>query len=152
MSYQREREDFIVRMTREGLDRDIVYALLRAATTLNRIAELECSSEWHMNHDRVPCPAIKSHYTNDCCCDRGSDPAAPHVDVPRVTVRAHRLERRLRAMVAAVGGKWGLVTAGDPRGYVLRVVPPSYAQRNKGRDRDNLDSIGVPNGPSGLRF
>ena len=43
-------------------------------------------------------------------------------------------------------------TQGDPRGYVLRVIPPSYAERNRGRDRFNLDAIGVPSDPSGLRW
>jgi hypothetical protein len=47
---------------------------------------------------------------------------------------------------------WLFATAGDPRGYVLRVIPPSYAERNAGRDRHNLDSIGVPSGPSGIRW
>ena len=47
---------------------------------------------------------------------------------------------------------WRLVTQGDPRGAVLAVIPPSYAERNAGRDRFNLDSIGVPARPSRLVF
>jgi hypothetical protein len=39
---------------------------------------------------------------------------------------------------------WAIDMQGDPRGYVLRVIPPSFSERNKGRDQFNLDSIGVP--------
>jgi len=42
MSYQHERDQFIARMTREGLDLASVLALLKAATTLQRYAELAC--------------------------------------------------------------------------------------------------------------
>ena len=61
MSYQRERDEFISRMTREGLPLHVTQALLRAATTLQRYAELACSSE-AADRDRVPCPATPKSF------------------------------------------------------------------------------------------
>jgi hypothetical protein len=171
MSYQRERDQFVARMTTEGLDLESIYRLLRAATTLQRYAELACSSE-AADKDRVPCPAATTQQirlrcpcrtvitdgpttslascttcsghgrvihdvprkpTGPCLCDdypAGSHAAGHHSTIPRITVE----------------------TQGDPRGYTLAVIPPSYAERNKGRDRFNLDTIGVPSGPTRLRF
>lgn len=165
MSYQRDRDDFIVRMTMEGLDWRIIAQLLRSATTLNRYAELACSSE-AADKDRVPCPAsttisrkiggtvrdLPRKASGACLCDdypAGSHAAGKHSTIPRITVKGDRLEKRV---IAAMPEGWAADFQGDPRGYVLRVLPPSYAERNKGRDRHNLDTIGVPSGPSGLRF
>lgn len=152
VSYQRERDEFIARMTREGLNLDITRALLRAATTLHRLAELACSSE-AADRDRIPCPASTTDLrgrarkpSGPCICDRPDD---GHEDIPRIRLQDWRTEQNLARKMPR---DWAILTAGDPRGYVLRVIPPSYAERNKDRDRFNLDSIGVPNGPSGLRF
>lgn len=199
MSYQQERDQFIARMTKEGLPLDVTTALLRAATTLQRYAELATSSEW-ADRDRVPCPAatevlrrftcrcvgegvdrcvacegkrtllrlIARKPTGPCLCDdypAGSHAAGKHNDVTRITVQAWRLEQRLTKILAAHNvraghytgnetqrGLWEIDTQGDPRGYVLRVIPPSYAERNEGRDKYNRDTIGVPSGRTGLRF
>lgn len=177
MSYQSERDRFIARMTTEGLDLDTTTRLLRAATTMQRYAELACSSE-AADRDRVPCPAspvdLKGRPRKPsgvCLCDQsvspnGTEPCeacgqrpclescgacdyGEHQDIPRITLQDARLEARIRAAMPA---QWRIDTQGDPRGYVLRVVPPSFAERNQGRDRFNLDTIGVPSGPTGLRF
>lgn len=144
MSYRRERDEFIARMTREGLPLDVTRALLRAATTLQRYAELACSSE-AADRDRVSCPATRKP-AGPCLCDRPND---GHETVPRIAVGEYQLTQRIKSQMPA---EWTIDTQGDPRGYVLRVIPPSYAERNKDRDRFNLDAIGVPNGPTGLRF
>lgn len=198
MSYRRERDEFIARMTKEGLALEIIRALLRAATTLQRYAELECSSE-AANNDRVPCPAATEKHvtfrcgcvqdkidhceachgtrkisrpiarkpTGPCLCDdypAGSHANGKHGDVTRIAVQGDRLERRVKALIATANSRiatatgdpfwpaWSVDFQGDPRGYVLRVIPPSYAERNKGKDRFNLSSIGVPSAPSRLRF
>lgn len=171
MSYQRERDQFIARMTREGLDLGIVLALLRAATTLQRYAELACSSK-AVDRDRVDCPASPVHryhvrikgtaileprerprkVSGPCLCDdypAGLHAEGKHGDVTRIAVQGDRLSRRLAAGMPA---GWELDEQGDPRGYVLRVIPPRYQERNQGRDRFNRDSIGVPARESGLRF
>ena len=149
MSYDRDRYDFIARTHEDRLPYEIARKLLRAATTLNRIAELSCSSE-AADRDRVACPG--ETHANRCICDDypvGTHAAGKHQRIPRIDVQAANLERRLRA---AMPDGWTITTQGDPRGYVLRVIPPSYAERNANRPDHDLDAIGVPSGPSGLRF
>ncbi len=152
MSYTRERDQFIDRMSREGLPLHITEGLLRAATTLQRLAELACSSE-AADRDRIPCPAdtfdLKARPrkpSGPCICDGQN---GSHVSIPRIALQDWRTEQRLRATMPE---GWAIDTQGDPRGYVLKVIPPSYAERNAGRDRHNLDSIGVPARDSRLRF
>lgn len=150
MSYQSEREQFIARMSHEGLNYHTTAKLLRIATTLQRLAELACSSE-AADRDRVPCPALKG---GPCLCDSAElheKPLPPgwSPGVPRIAVQDWNATQRARA---AVPDGWEIDTQGDPRGYVLRVIPPSYAERNVGRDRFNLDTIGVPARDSRLRF
>lgn len=167
MSYQHERDHFIARMTTEGLGLDVIEQLLYSATTLHRLAELACSSE-EADRDRIPCPAsaitLKRHArkpTGPCICDRpmhvltdedcaNARPGAnDHHDIPRIRLQDWRTAQRVKRSMPA---GWAIVTQGDPRGYVLRVIPPSYAERNQGRDPYNLDAIGVPSRDSRLRF
>jgi hypothetical protein len=141
-------------MTREGLDLDLTRRLLRAATTMQRYAELACSSE-EADRDRVPCPEAawdprthkgrKRVFNGPCLCDFDGE----HHDIPRIRVKDWNIEQRVRCAMPA---GWAINTQGDPRGYVLRVIPPSYTERNAGQDRHNLESIGVPSGPTRLRF
>jgi len=154
MSYQRERDEFIARMSREGLDVQTTRQLLRYATTLHRLAELACSSE-AADRDRVPCPAVQPdrrvagvRAANPCLCDFDHEHHR-HTDIPRITLQDYHVEQRAKAVVPT---GWAINTQGDPRGYVLRVIPPSYAERNTGRDVHNLDAIGVPAADSRLRF
>lgn len=200
MSYRNERERFIAAMTREGLPFDVALGLLRAATTMNRYAELACSSE-AADRDRVPCPAathIVRQYgsatdrpmqtrilprkpTGPCLCDRpthvlsdedtaNARPGAnDHETVPRITVLDWQVQRRVTRMIDKVNAKlypataegeanrlanglWRIETQGDPRGCVLKVIPPSYAAENAGRPEHDQRSIGVPSGPSGIRW
>ena len=126
MSYAQERDRFIATMAQEGLPVGVARTVLRHASTLQRIAELECSSE-AADRDRVPCPADAA----DCLCrDYGSFYTVPglgvlpdrmgHGTVPRIMVQGKRLEKRLFALLSQHG-----MTAhfqGDPRGYVVKVV------------------------------
>jgi len=148
MSYQQERDQFLDRMAREGLPFHVSLTLLRLATTINRLAEMACSSE-AADRDRIPCPADFQRTrkpAGPCLCDRPDD---GHETIPRIRLQDHRAETRARN---AVPNDWRVITAGDPRGYTLRVIPPSYATRNEGRDPDNLDAIGVPARDSGIRW
>ena len=52
MSYQRERDEFIQKATREGLDLNTITRLLRYATTLQRLQEAQCNGDWPYNGDR----------------------------------------------------------------------------------------------------
>lgn len=162
MSYQRERDEVIARLTREGLDINAITTLLRCATTINRLSELACSSE-AADRDRIRCPrimgeriaahakrgaAIKAFEKYPCLCDYDSA-KGQHTTIPRITLQDWQAEQRA---IKAVPAGWLVLTSGDPRGYTLRVVPLAWAERNAGKDRHNLDSIGIPPGPSHLRF
>ena len=140
MSYQAERDEFFAHMIREGLDIYQILTLLRCATTMQRLAELACSSE-AADRDRVPCP------TTPCLCDL--DTGGAHTDVPRIRIKDWNAEQRAKATIP---DGWRVLTQGDPRGAVLRVVPPSYTERNAGRDIHNQDGIYVPARDSRLRF
>lgn len=148
-SYQSERDQFIARMSQEGLAFEAIMILLRCATTMQRLAELACSSE-AADRDRIPCPAdpLRAQWKKPgpCLCDLDGD---KHTDIPRIRLQDHRAE--LRAARALPKG-WEILTQGDPRGAVLRVVPPSYVERNKGRDIHNREGIYVPARESRLRF
>ena len=149
MTYTQERERFIARVIAEGLTYETACVLLRQATTINRLAELACDSE-AADRDRIPCPATKNQsgkFVGPCLCDRTADDE--HETVPRIRVQDWNAERRA---CCAVPAGWRVITEGDPRGYTLRVIPPNYAARNAGRDRHNLDSIGVPHRESRERF
>lgn len=166
-SYQQDRDQFIARMTREGLQLDVILKLLRCATTIQRLAELSCSSE-AADRDRVPCPAatqvvkqygsatdrpmqtriLRRKPTGPCLCDV-SHVGDQHEMIPRIKIQDWNAEQRAKH---AVPPEWQVITEGDPRGYTLRVIPPSYAERNAGKDRFNLEAIGVPARDSRLRF
>lgn len=161
MSYQADREEFIAIVTREGLPVYKARILLTCATTINRLAELACGSE-AADRDRIPCPAsvweakhlshgpIKPSAKHPCLCDSSFTRAEPaHTDIPRIRLQDYRAEQRA---IATVPAGWRVITEGDPRGYTLRVIPPSYAAENAGKDRHNLRAIGVPPGPSRLRW
>ena len=139
MTYQQERDECIDRLAREGLRLDVTHTLLRCATTLQRLAELACSSE-AADRDRVPCPEVPC-----LCCGYGGE----HQDIPRIRLQDYKAEQRA---IRAVPAGWKILTQGDPRGAVLQVIPPSYVERNAGKDRFNVEGIYIPARPSRLRF
>lgn len=104
---------------------------------MQRYAELACSSE-AADRDRIKCPATRTHKVGPCLCDLYQ---GEHQTIPRITLLDWQVEQRVRKLMPA---GWAIDTQGDPRGYVLRVIPPSYAERNAGRDTFNRDTIGVP--------
>src|SRR3990167_8257806 len=63
LSKQRE---FIALMTQEGVPVDVARLVMRHGATLQRLAELECSSE-AADRDRVKCPG---DYTSGLCLCR----------------------------------------------------------------------------------
>lgn len=52
MSYQTERDEFIVRASGEGLGLDVCRKLLRYASALQRLAVAQCNGDWPYNGDR----------------------------------------------------------------------------------------------------
>ena len=170
MSYQRARGEAIAQLTKYGLPYHVIEVLLRAATTINRLAELACSSE-AADRDRIKCPAWEQRgivvlpdpprrkNLRPCLCDLETyiDPATGkahptiqrHTKIPRIRLQDwHAEQRAIRAMPPG----WAIVTSGDPRGYTLRVVPPAYVEENKTRAEHDPRTIGIPPGPSRLRW
>lgn len=148
MSYQRERGECIATLTRYGLDYRAIETLLRAATTINRLAELACSSE-EADRDRIKCPASWVYRKpGPCLCDYDAK-AGSHTSIPRIRLQDWQAEQRARR---ALPEGWALLTSGDPRGYTLRVIPPAFVEENKTRSEHDPRSIGVPPGPSRLRW
>ncbi len=152
MTRQQERDEFVARLAKElpALSAyavaDLARRFFRAAATLHRLAELSCSSE-AADRDRVPCPSQASQLRADCLCgqwdtNHGTGRPVQHESVPRIDVQAQQVERRIAKLAAEHG--LTVLTQGDPRGAVLRIVPPSYAARNAGKDRFNVEGIAVP--------
>lgn len=145
MSYQNERDQFLARMTAEGLPLHIITSLLRSATTLQRLAEAQCNGDWPAdNGERKVVQCVS--------CEQSWVPSnlkkTAYMTEGKGGRTYYRLEcqdcRMMRRLVALMPSGWAIDTQGDPRGYVLRVIPPSYAERNAGRDQFNRDTIGVP--------
>lgn len=133
MGRQKERDEFIAAMTKEGLPVTAAAALLRAEKTLHRYAELECSSE-AADRDRVPCPGIKKEA--DCLCDKYD---GEHETVMRIEVRGARIQAGIVELLDQVNAKmypgrdwqeeglphFAAVFNGDPRGPAILVKVPS---------------------------
>ena len=119
----------------------VARKLLSAANRLQKLAELECSSE-RADHDRVMCPGNRVK-GGMCCCDMMcsthrwdysmclSSCQRVHTTVPRIAVQAQRIERHVTALCAS----HGLISTfgGDPRGCILTIQVPSGWVNNWGR-------------------
>lgn len=121
MSYQKDRDEFIAFMSREGLSLTQTRALLRHAATLNRLAVAQCNGDWPAgNGERptVPCPEcanawVKSSFRKGVCPDCVAQQAVKKVLLP----------------------SQGFVVdfSGDPRGCVLKLrIPARWGERSFG--------------------
>lgn len=110
---QREREDFIALMAREGVKVEHARYLMRCGSTLHRLSEAQCNGDWP--------------------CDNGQRKVEPCAECESLYVRSVLLkgkrcpECRLTARVKAFCQPLGLepVFGGDPRGAVLLIKVPS---------------------------
>lgn len=174
MNHQVERERFIVAMRAEGMPELIAKKILRHAQTIQRCAELACSSE-AADRDRVPCPAgtwdrSANHRASDSrvcwchddsaipvsCSHCGCRPAGPclcdaergqkHETVPRIAVTSARAERLIREWAKKANG---MLLESDVRQYgpdaPLRVFVPIF----QGDPRGATVKIRVPSGKTG---
>jgi hypothetical protein len=132
MSYQKDRDEFIGVIMAELPDHEpysvaveLARLILRNAQTIQRCEERVCSDE-SANRDRVPCPAIRSHRDEDCCCDYMDDikrGIGSHKDTPRVEVQSMHARQRIQAACKP----WGIMPtfSGDPRGACVKLILPS---------------------------
>lgn len=69
MTYQTERENFLLAMQREGMAPDVARKILRYANTVQRCAAAECNGDWpYDNGERTVKPCAR--------CQSGCVPAA----------------------------------------------------------------------------
>lgn len=128
MATTREREEFVGAMVREGVPVEVARKVMRHAASIQRYAELACSSE-AADRDRAPCPGYREGdkgRTACLCRDYGSAPnggPALHGDVPRYAVQDERAQARIVALLAP----FGVVPdfQGDPRGACVKLRVPS---------------------------
>ena len=145
MSRQSDRDSLIAQLARELPDHsifvvtDLARRLMRAGTTLQRLAEAQCNGDWPAdNGERVcqPCQVCESCWH-------------PSV-LLKATIKGEKLSKvcpdcRTQARVTALLAEYNMrpIFQGDPRGAVFKVIPPSYAERNAGREPFNLEGIYV---------
>ena len=134
MSRQEERDRFIAQAALAGLPVDVARKVLRHAATIQRCAELECSSEW-ADRDRVQCPGVKK--SELCICDYEYTAPGQHEDVTRVARTSQQRENNIRALLAPYGLEARF--QGDPRGWCVRILRPTDR-----RESCYTDGIGVP--------
>lgn len=113
MGHQKDREDFIVAMSREGVPADVTRAVLRDAATHHRCAEAQCNGDWpYDNGERKVefCKRCESGCVRSQLLRGGLCPSC-------------RAEDRIASRLAPFG-----VTPdfqGDPRGCTVKLRVPS---------------------------
>lgn len=146
MATRNEREKFIADMTKEGMSLEAAQKMMRYATTLHRLAELEASSE-AADRDRVPCPgamcsvcaalfrklsggvqgcAVHGIREATCLCIGYGDydhETRAHGKIPRIAVRAWRTQERAAKLAKESGME--AIFQGDPRGAAIKLKVPS---------------------------
>jgi hypothetical protein len=141
-SYTRDRDEFIGIIIREGGTVTLARALMRAATTLQRLAEASCNGDWPADNGErkvAPCGKCRSLWVPstlktkaklcpDCRTEERVKKLLFQANCDRYPGRDFR-DESLPA--------WSASFNGDPRGAVLRVHVPS------GRD-ESYDGVYVP--------
>ena len=135
MGKQRDREEFVAIMAKEGVPVDVARSLMRASASLTRIAELQCSSE-AADRDRVPCPGYYGTPPSCLCREYGSGliDGTEHGTVPRINVQeaaALRRRDRVRAPLRGRPLRGQRRRARDPH---VSVSPALGAARDRGEE------------------
>ncbi len=135
VSYQRDRDEFLTLATREGLTLDQARALLRYASTIERLAVAQCNGDWPADNGERPtveCPRCgqywhRSSMTMDHKAER--DPARPrYVPLRCPDCRQEDLVR------ATLPDGYSPVFSGDPRGCTLKIKVPSGYTNDWGKE------------------
>lgn len=112
MSKQRDREEFLVTASKEGIPLETARKLLRHAATLDRLAVAMCNGDWPADNGErkvVECPKceslwVKSSFRKGMCPDCRTQELVQSICEPlKITP----------------------VFGGDPRGCVLKLKVPS---------------------------
>jgi len=91
----KERENFVAAMAREGVPVDVARKVMRAATTLHRLAEATCNGDWPANNGTSRAPGGRK--VEECAwCQQ--------LWVPSFFVQATRAE--LRRVLPQIQGQY----------------------------------------------
>ena len=127
MSYQRERDTFIIEATKIGLSMDTIRLLLRYATTLQRLAVAQCNGDWPADNgqrDVLPCGTCQMSWVP--CSMRSIRPTARTTSAsPTATFSYLCKDCHAQYRVKAILDGTGYIPwfQGDPRGAVLSLYP-----------------------------
>jgi hypothetical protein len=136
MSYTRDRDEFISRMSRDGMPLDVITKLLRYASTLQRLAVAQCNGDWPAdNGERKTkvCPNCEGLWA-PVSFARGVCPDCRTEALVRAALGVVKTADGDTVAVRTEGRPaWQPVFGGDPRGAVLRLVPA-------GTSREDIDS------------
>lgn len=115
MSYQKKRDEFIARATREGLTVEVARTLLREASTMQCLAVAMCNGDWPCDNGErktALCGRCGLGYVPSVL--KGKDRLCPDC----------RAEDRVRKVLEPFAG-FAPDFSGDPRGCVLKLKTPS---------------------------
>ena len=130
-SYTKQREQFIATVSAEGLPLSVILTILAKATTLQKIAELSCSSA-SADRDRVKCPQ-STNPAKECLCSTIIEKGQFHESVPRIDVQEARIKRQLESLMSKREG-FKLHFQNDPRGAVVKLAVPSGKYDDMGKE------------------
>lgn len=137
MSYTRERDQFIATATRAGLSINQATALLRYASTLQRLAVAQCNGDYPCDNGErkvIPCPKCESGYVPSAIkgstyLARGIKACPDCRTAAAVQIVLSDIDVEHKRLVPVFGG--------DPRGAVLRLFTSdtSASDIDSGRER-----------------
>lgn len=125
MSYQHDRDTFMHQAAGAGLSVHTAERLLRYASTLQRLAVAQCNGDWPYEHgDRTRYPLS----TCARCEGRWATSSMRRAKLGSSLLICPdcRTQDKVRALLQGPyvsGASWEARFSGDPRGYVLRLVP-----------------------------
>jgi hypothetical protein len=118
MSYEHEREDFIVTMAKQGVPADVSRVVLRHANTIQRLAVAVCNGDW---------PSDNGERKVETC------PKCEGLWVP-FSIKANGCpDCRAEALLvkALAPYNFAVETAGDPRGYCVHIYSTTSTLRQE---------------------
>lgn len=143
MSRMKDRDSLIAQLSRElpatsvYQITDLARKLMRAGSTLQRLAEAQCNGDWPADNGER-----KVVYCGGAEQEGCGSMWAPSV----LKGKGQRCpDCRTQANVSKLCAEYGVEAMfnGDPRGAVFLVIPPSYAERNANRDSFDREGIYV---------
>lgn len=121
MGYQRDRDEFLSTLAREGVDAATARLILRHAQTYKRLAERECNGDDWQSDDLVPCPLTNADPARFCryCGGPPARVTASYtgpalLDRQVVTVGGGRRSDPLGGEQAATSGGWASISILTP--------------------------------------